>query len=186
MFSLRPFIPLLFVPAATGLVWQCWQTPLLAERLLSGGLLLFCIELAIMARVDFENIHAVTLQAEDSRLGHFYQIVFSTVVLELLGFYGAAISLQWGGVLIIVSQLWFNLLAKVQLFPGQSPAVVAFGIPERVPVLLANGVGLMLLGVWFVQSIRIWLAAGLLGLIIIFLLLKYIVLRKSTQQHHAE
>lgn len=128
-----------------------------------------------MAWVDLENIARVKAQQEDSHLNRFYTVVVGTIVLELLGFYSALLSLQWGGLIIIFSQLEFNLLAGIQLWPQETPAVVEFGISKRWPVLIANTVGMALLGFWFISHIRIWLAGGLLLLIIIFLLLKYVV-----------
>lgn len=128
-----------------------------------------------MAWVDLENIARVKAQQEDSHLNRFYTVVVGTIVLELLGFYSALLSLQWGGLIIIFSQLEFNLLAGIQLWPQETPAVVEFGISKRWPVLIANTVGMALLGFWFISDIRIWLAGGLLLLIIIFLLLKYVV-----------
>ncbi|MGC1219637.1 MAG: hypothetical protein WA783_18120 [Phormidesmis sp.] len=175
MRNLRLFVSLLFFPAGIGLSIHLLQLQLLSDRLLAMALLLFCPELARMAWVDLENIARVKAQQEDSHLNRFYTVVVGTIVLELLGFYSALLSLQWGGLIIIFSQLEFNLLAGIQLWPQETPAVVEFGISKRWPVLIANTVGMALLGFWFISHIRIWLAGGLLLLIIIFLLLKYVV-----------
>ena len=169
MLYLRLFIFVLFFPAGLGLAFQCLHLQTNAERLLALALLIFCPELAHMVWVDFKNIQAVSQVSEDSRLSLFYKIVFSTFVLELLGFYTSFVSLHWGGIIIIASQLWFNLLAKVQLWPCKTPAVEAFGIAERWPVLAANGLGVVVLLFWPVAEVRLWLSLTLLFLVLGFL-----------------
>jgi hypothetical protein len=112
---------------------------------------------------------------QDSRLSHFYKVTLSTIALEVVGFHLALLSLQWGALMIIFSQLWFNMLAAVQLFPYETPAVTPFGIAERQAVLAANILGFGLLCCWPVQSAQVWLALGLLVLIALFLAIKYVV-----------
>jgi len=154
--------------------------PLLSAQLLALALLLFCFELARMAKVDLDNVVAVATQLpaqrlEDSQLSVFYKIVVSTIVLESLGFYLATVSLPLGGLVVIFSQVWFNLLAKVQLFPHEAQSIISFGLLERLPVLLANAAGLVLLALWPMREIRLWLSTGLLILIVLFLLIKYVL-----------
>ncbi|MBE9063398.1 hypothetical protein [cf. Phormidesmis sp. LEGE 11477] len=192
--SVGRFVPLLFIPAGARLLWQAVYGEAAAQRLLALALMLFCLELANMAKVDLDNI-SLTLkralqQAEDDQLSSFLFVVSSTIVLELIGFYAALVSLPIGAIVIVCSQLWFNLLAKLQLQPGQTPAVISFGLLQRLPVLLANGAGLGLLSLWFVPNsalaigfviqLRQWLAGGLLALVILFLLIKYVILRPSS------
>lgn len=178
----RSLVPVLFLPAGLGLLIEIFAAATTAERVLAAAIALFCPELAWMAWVDLSNVAAVTQQAEqmaeqprDSRLNRFHAVVISTIVLEVTGFYLAMLSLPGGAIAVIFSQIWFNLLATVQLYPGQTPAIVPFGRADRRAVLVANGIGLGLLSLWFWQEIRIWLASGLFLLIIIFLLIKYVV-----------
>lgn len=178
----RSLVPVLFLPAGLGLLIEIFAAATTAERVLAAAIALFCPELAWMAWVDLSNVAAVTQQAEqmaeqprDSRLNRFHAVVISTIVLEVTGFYLAMLSLPGGAIAVIFSQIWFNLLATVQLYPGQTPAIVPFGRADRRAVLVANGIGLGLLGLWFWQEIRIGLASGLFLLIIIFLLIKYVV-----------
>ncbi len=196
--SLVPrFIPLLFVPAGLALLVQVATSPTVAERLLALALALLCPEAAHMAQVDLENAAAVAAlmtspQEEDSRLSHFRRVVISTVVLEAAGFYAALFSLQWGAIIIVFSQIWFNLLAGIRLFSNASPdeaseassndalKIVSFGIAERQVVLAINTLGLGLLCFWFIESAQVWLASGLLGLIVLFLVVKYGI-NKSAQ-----
>ncbi len=181
MHAIRVLILLLFLPAGLGLLIQAAYpalNPIVAplsgsQRLLSLSLALFCLELAHMARVDLGNIAAIAVSPEDSRLRRFFRVTVSTVVLEVVGFYVALVSLQWGAIAIIFSQLWFNLLAGIQLWPGQSPPITPLGISERRAVLVANGLGLGLISLWPLPAVRIWIAVGLLTLIILFLIIKY-------------
>lgn len=189
--SARRFIYLLFAPAAIGLVWRLIYSETLSQQLLALALALFCVELAIMAKVDLDNI-AIVKEEEDARLDRFFLVVISTIVLEAFGFYAALLSLPVGALVVVFSQLWFNLLAGLQLHPGRSPAVVSLGLSERFSVLLANTVGLFLLSLWFMptlSSVLSWelapsfviqlrrcLSSGLLALVVLFLLIKYVIL----------
>lgn len=178
MSPLRALIPLLFLPAGLGLLIQGFHLTLVADRILALALALFCPELARMARVDLENIAAIIQSpaqspAED-RLSHFHRVAVSTIVLEMVGFYTALVSLPWGAITIIFSQLWFNLLAGIQLRPEATPTIVPLGISDRCTVLIANGLGLALLSCWPISSVRIWLASGVFVLIVLFLFIKYL------------
>ena len=169
------------------------------EQLLSIALFLFCIELAWMAYVDLRNAALVASllsspathlpdvppldtcsptesTKEIALLNRFFSVVVSTVVLELVGFYAALFSLLVGAVLVIVSQLWFNLLAGVALYPAQSPPVVLFRPKDRVDVLSANCAALFSLSLWPLFGMRLSAAISLLLLITLFLTLKYVPL----------
>jgi hypothetical protein len=190
------FLPLVFLPAWLGLIVQAVTADEMAERLLSLALMLFCPELGYMARVDFENILAIANASPDNakpdnaspdnaspkeskadlpdiRLNHFYKVTTSTIVLEIVGFYTALFNLPVGAVLIIASQLWFNLFAGVQLWPTKVPAITDFGIANRKSVLIANGIALTLLCFWPIASVQLFVALGLLVLITLFLFIKY-------------
>ncbi len=172
-------VPVLFVPAGVLLIMQV-ITPAstVATRGLALALALFCPELAHMAGVDLKNVLALfsnqpPLSEEDSRLIRFYNVAASTIALELTGFYTALFSLPVGAAIIIASQLWFNLLANVQLEPDKTPPVVSFGASDRKPIIVANIVGLSFLLLWPIQTAQIFLASSLLLLIVLFLLIKY-------------
>ncbi len=192
--NLRSFVPLLFVPAIIGILRDAFLAQSLPEQLLSLALLLLCLDLARMAKVDLDNTATVSAQfleaelPEDARLESFRKTVLSTIVLELLGFYGVLLSLQWGGIVVIFSQLWFNLLAKVHLCPQKSSSVTHLGLLGRLPVLLANAGGLSLLACWSVLEIRFWLALSLLLLVGFFLIVKYAgsVFSRTAEQNAAK
>lgn len=166
------FVFLPFFPAGLALLIHAVGPIPLAERILALALTLFCPELARMAFVDLRNISAIA-QQQDPRLQRFRKVTYSTIVLEIVGFYTALVSLPVGALTIIASQLWFNLLADVQLWPKETSAVVPLPVSDRRAVLIANGIGLGLLGLWPIQKIRIGLAVGLLILITLFLVVKY-------------
>ncbi|MEL6158680.1 MAG: hypothetical protein AAGJ95_09285 [Cyanobacteria bacterium J06554_11] len=171
-------IPFLFLPAGLGILLRLIQATSLAEGLLAIALILFCPELARMALVDVSNLTAIAQQQQDTRLDRFRNVVNSTIVLELAGFYIAFFSLPAGAIIVIFSQLWFNLLAGIELHPKSVPSVTSLGIPERTPLLIANGLGLFLLGLWVLwpnSNIRTGSAAGLSLLITLFLGLKYLL-----------
>ena len=165
------FLP--FLPAGLMLLVRTVSSASLAERILALALALFCMELAHMAFVDLRNISAVAQQSPDPRLQRFRKVTYSTIVSEVVGFYIALGSLPIGALIIIASQLWFNSLAGIQLWPKNIPAVVSLPASDRLAVLIANGIGIGLLGLWPIQEIRTWSASGLLILITLFLAVKY-------------
>ena len=158
------------------------------RTLLAIALLLLCAELSWMAYVDLNNVSKTAAQffsdnaeysvkdvedKEKTLLIDFLFCILSTVVLELIGFYAASFSLWVAALVVIASQVWFNSLARIQLFPNKTPAIVLFGVRQRIGVLVANGVALALLGLRFVFGAELAPAAGLLVLSILFLLIKY-------------
>lgn len=179
--SFRQIVPVLFLPAGLGLVIQAIAAPSLDQKILSFALFLFCPELARMAWVDLKDV-AMTAETikEDSEdlsltqsLSRFHRVVVSTIVLELLGFYLALRFAAIGAIVIIFSQLWFNLFAGVQLRIAEPVPIVPFGIGDRSAVLMANAIALLLLCFWPMEPVRTALAIGLLTLITLFLLIKY-------------
>ena len=183
----RLIVPSLFLPAGVGLLAEIFQAPTVPEKVLTFALALFCPELARMAFVDLENIASIAKTTNDSainaRLSRFRIVVISTIELEIIGFYLAvlfvpfsrSLLLPFGAIAIIFSQLWFNLLADIQLWPTEIPSIQPWGSGQRLPVLVANAIGLGLLSLWIIPEIRLWLAIGLATLIILFLLIKYAI-----------
>lgn len=162
-----------FFPACLGLISQIIQAHDLGYQLLALALLLLCIDQARMAVVDLEQVAAVKQQVQDSRLDFFYKITVSTIGLELLGFYGAFLWLGWGVAIVLLSQVWFHLLAGIQLQPLAVPPIQAWGVPERLPVLVADGIGLLLVGLWMLQVAPLGMATGLLGMVVAYGCIKY-------------
>lgn len=164
---------LLFFPACVGLLGQVIGAERLSSQVLAIAILLLCVDQARMAVVDLEQIAQVKQQTQDLRLARFSQVTLSTIALELLGFYTAAVALGWGSIIILLSQVWFNLQAGIQLHPGQKVAVHVWGIPERLPVLCVDGIGLVLTSLWMLEVAPLAIAVGLLGLVLIYGWVKY-------------
>lgn len=120
-----------------------------------------------------DRIATQTKPQTDKQITRFRRVVISTIVLEATGFYLAWRSLPVGAIVIIFSQLWFNLLAGVQIHPAAQPPVVPFPLSRRKAVLVANAIALSLLCLWPISAIRQIIAIGLLTLISIFLIVKY-------------
>jgi hypothetical protein len=155
--------------------------PNLHITLLALALLLLGIDQTRMAIVDHRNIQAVKgqLAASDSRLCRFQWVTYSTIALEILGFGLAFRSLGWGTAIVLLSQVWFNLLAGVQLEPESETLIQDFGIGDRVLILVADGVGLLLTGLWIAGIAPLGMAIGLLAMVVIYGLIKYIFVSKD-------
>jgi hypothetical protein len=168
MSSIARVILLLFFPAWLGLLRQVFGADSLADQVLAIAILLLCIDQARMAVVDLEQLAQVKQQTQDRRLRRFSQATVSTIILELLGFYIAGIWLGSGAIAVLLSLIWFNLLAGIQLHPEQTVTIRPWGIPERLPVLLADGIGLVLISLWMVRIAPLAIASGLLGLVTVY------------------
>ncbi len=164
---------LLYFPASLGLLSQVMGGNELFHQLLALALLLLCIDQARMAVVDLEQVEQVKQKVQDARLDSFYRVTVSTIILELLGFYGAYFWLGWGAILVLLSQIWFNVLAGIQLQPMEETPIQSWGIPERRIVLIADGIGLILVSLWILQIAPLWMASGLLAMVIIYGWVKY-------------
>jgi hypothetical protein len=174
-------IILLFLVPIAGLVTLSWQTADWSHRLLAWALLLLCADQARMAIVDLTNIATLKTpvgQSHDPRLRRFQWVTWSTIGLELLGFYSAAfgphpLALGWGGWIVLFSQVWFNSLAAVQLNPGGAIALEPWGIPQRWPVLLADALGLVMVSLWLAQVQELAMAIALLVMVAAYGIIKY-------------
>jgi len=183
MKTIRLTLWMLYFPASAALLWQASESLLLSHRLVSLALALFCVELARMAAVDLCNVLAVSEKGQakegqadrEKDLNRFRTVVVSTIVLELIGFYTALFYVACGAAVVIFSQLWFNWFVGIQLWPGLTPEITVFKIQQRIPVLAVNALALLMLSLWFVPAYRLWIAVGLLVLIVLFLVVKYCV-----------
>lgn len=175
---------LIFLPASLGLIQQSIFTGVLSHQLLALVLVLMSLEQARMAVIDLEQIRTVQQRSpvQDARLNHFYRITVSTIILELIGFYlGSMVPalLGWAALLTSLSQFWFNLFAKIQLQPDQEVPIQAWGITQRLPVLLANTIGTVLVLLWMLQIVPLYAVSLLLGLVILYMIAKYFLLSGS-------
>ncbi len=176
----------LFFPACVGLLTQVIWGIELTNQLVALGTFIFCIEQAKMAVKDLLQIEDAKALVQDVRLDTFHKVTVITIAVELLGFYTSIVWLGWGSILILLSQIWFNLLAGVKIQStnqvaestfkvdnynlSSTPAltlsapvlllddvsntvpkkidVQAWKISERLPVLIADILGLVLISFW--------------------------------------
>jgi hypothetical protein len=171
----KNWILLLFTIALSGLTYQLILHPDWSSRLLTIALLLLGIDQARMAVVDWQNIQTMRDQISDEpRLDWFSKITLSTIVLELVGFFLAWWQIGWGTALVLLSQIWFNGLAGVQLFPTMDQPIQPFGWRDRLVVLVGDGVGLGLTMLWIWQIQALGMAIGLLLMVLIYGIVKYL------------
>lgn len=144
-------IALLFGPALIGIgigLLDPVTTPLeRAGQLVRLALVLLGLDQARMAWVDLVRVRQAQT-TPDPRLTRFKGVTISTVIWELIGFYGAVQEPVIGMMIVFSSQLWFHCLAPVQLIPHSSGGILVqpYTVPQRLPVLIADGVLLGLLG----------------------------------------
>jgi hypothetical protein len=167
-------LTLLFGGAIAGLLQQISGATTIAQGCLAIALFILCLDQTRMAIVDCLNIQ--TLQQRGiaaPALQRFTWVTGTTIGLELVGFYLGWRWLGWGSAVVLVSQLWFNLLAGVQLVPEAEPPIQDFGIKDRAIVLAADSLGL-LLSVLYAGNIQpLATAIGLLTLVLLYILIKY-------------
>lgn len=175
----------LYAPAIAALLWQAIVQPELAQKLLAIALLLLSLDLLKMAIFDLEQVALVRsrwaklcdqtslIDETDPRLGWFQGVTIVTIVFELLGLYGAWISLSWGAIVVLLSQVGFNLFAQVQLLPDDSEMIQSFGIRDRAIVLIADGLGLVLVTIGLGGRYSWETSAGLLGMVLLYGVVKF-------------
>lgn len=158
--------------AAGGIVYRSLtpQQPV-GTLTIAVALALVCVDQGRMAWVDLRNIHQLSLA--DDRVVGFTIVTAITIVWELIGFYLAWQYLVLGMVVMLASQLFFNTVAQIQLYPQSLEPIRPFPFQARWPVLLANAVALGLIALWQADHWR-QLTSGLwLAMVVIYLIAKY-------------
>ncbi|MEL6128872.1 MAG: hypothetical protein AAFR30_03090 [Cyanobacteria bacterium J06628_4] len=169
-------IVVLFWIAAGGIGWYYLLFPtanLTGSATIAIALILICIDQGRMAWVDLHNIYQVSLA--DRRVVLFYGITLVTIAIELIGFYLVWQHLVLGMVLFLASQLFFNTAANIQLHPHSHEPIQPFPMQARWPVLVANGIALSLITLWQANHLRQLTSALWLGMVVIYLVVKYSV-----------
>lgn len=169
-------IVVLFWIAAAGIGWYYLLFPaanLTGSATIAVALILICIDQGRMAWVDLHNIYQVSLA--DRRVVLFYGITLVTIAIELIGFYLVWQHLVLGMVIFLVSQLFFNTAANIQLHPHSHEPIRPFPMQARWPVLVANGIALSLITLWQANHLRQLTSALWLGMVVIYLVVKYSV-----------
>jgi|GEM_PF-747107 hypothetical protein len=169
---------LLFFPACLGILAQAIYGEKLTHQLVAMGMFVFCIEQSRMAVKDLELVKYAKKQVKDTRVNIFYQITIITIITELLGFYLSSLWLGWGSILILLSQVWFNLFANIRINivdkVNQLDKVVvkSWAISERSPVLIADFTGLLLVSLWMLNIASLWISWGLFSMVIVYCSIK--------------
>lgn len=159
---LRPaVVALSFAPAGLGLLHQGIHALAWPHQLLALAMVLLVIEQAHMARVDLQR--AVRVAATyPSQARRFGRVLGATIAIEWVGFAWAALgALGLGANLVVVALLGFNLASNMS-FEGDR--LYLAGPRDRWDVILADLVGLALLGLWQLPMAQPWVGSGALGL----------------------
>ncbi|KAF3888115.1 MULTISPECIES: hypothetical protein [Nostocales] len=179
MLPIPGMIFLLFFPANLCILRQVLWGQELSYQVLAVGIFLFCIEQARMAAWDLQQIAEAKKQVRDRRLDTFLKITTSTIFIELLGFYTASIWLGWGSILILLSQVWFNLFAGVKIDTSSQIVLQSWKISERYSVLIADFLGLVLVSLWMLQIASVQITWLLFGMAIAYCALKLVLFLKN-------
>jgi hypothetical protein len=171
--NLIPVILLLFLAASLGMVWRIVDSHTLTEKILAFSLFLASLEQGRMAKVDWQQITQVKQHLKESRLTHFYWVTIITIIVELIGFYCAFFFIYWGTFIILLSLAGFNLFAGIRLHPTEEIMIESWGILPRFPILLADGLGLVLVSLAMVQVTPLAMVLGLLAMFLIYGWIKY-------------
>jgi hypothetical protein len=163
----------IYSPACCLLLGKMILAADLSERILTVALLLLALDLARMAVVDLEAVKVLRQEGENAAVEGFFRVTISTIVLELWGLYATWGNLVLGGTIVSVSQLWFNLLVRVQLKPTAAVKVKHWRIVDRLPVIGAQIFTLAILSLYSQDFARLWLAVTLLASILIYGVIKY-------------
>jgi hypothetical protein len=174
----------LFFPAGIGILKQgIWNTEL-THQIIAIAMCLFCLEQGRMAVKDLQKIAEAKKLVIDARLDNFYIITVTTILVELLGFYISSFWLGWGSIIILLSQVWFNLLAAIKINTSSQISakknivlIEPWTISERLPVLVADVLGLVLVSIWMLsfsilRSASFWISLVLCTMVVIYLGIK--------------
>ena len=177
--SLSQIIFLLFFPACLGILKQViWNTEL-THQLLAFGIFIFCIEQANMANQDLEQAANAKTKVKDARLDIFYRITIITIIIELIGFYLSTIYIGGGSLLILFGLIWFNIFANIKINISNKNIIQPWHITERLLVLIADLIGLILVSLWMLKIADIWISWGLFAMAVVYCGIKLFLFFKS-------
>ncbi|MGF1672249.1 MAG: hypothetical protein ACFCUV_01010, partial [Rivularia sp. (in: cyanobacteria)] len=158
--------------ACLGILRQViWSTEL-AHQLLALAIFLLCIEQANMANQDLQKVVDAKQQVKDARLNYFQIITIVTILIELIGFYLASIWLGWGSIVILIGLIWFNLFATIKINSPSQNIIQTWKITERLPVLIADIVGLILIILWILKIGDFGISLGLFAMTMLYCSIK--------------
>ena len=161
-----------FALAGCGLGLRLILGSTIAEALIAIALLLFLPDCLRMAIVDLEKFWCVRQSYPAPLVNPFLYPVLVAIGSELLGFYLAWVTLGWGMVAILAGQLWFNLVVPITLIPHSRPQIQIWPLGDRLVVVFADAIALLLACHWTLSP-SLWGASVLLGIILVYLVIKY-------------
>lgn len=172
----------LFFPAFSGLGIRLFEGRDLSYRLLCLGLMLFCIEQCRMAIVDLTDYFLAKTQCNSYRLSSYFNVLRITIALELVGFYYCFFALNIGSIIVLLSQVWFNSLARIKITTKNNQILVTpWGVKKRIGELLGAFLGITLVTLWTINFYPLLMGFFMLSMMVIFMILKYLLpLLKTT------
>ena len=172
---------LLFFPACIAILLKqvIWGLDL-THQLLAIGIFFFCIEQANMANQDLQKVADAKNRIKDSRLDEFQTTTITTIVIELIGFYLSSIWLSFGLIFILIGIIWFNLFVKIKLKKTASDIIIQPWLrTERLTVLIADIIGLILASLWILDVGDFWISWGLFSMAVIYCCIKLFLFFQS-------
>ncbi|MBE9216242.1 hypothetical protein IQ247_26875 [Plectonema cf. radiosum LEGE 06105] len=163
---------LFFFPACLGILRQViWSTEL-SHQLLALAIFLLCIEQANMANHDLQKVADAKNIVKDARLNYFQIITIVTIIIELIGFYLSSIWLGWGSIIILFGLIWFNLFVDIKINNSSQNIIQTWKITERLPVLIADIFGLILISLWILKIGDFGISLGLFAMTMVYCSIK--------------
>ncbi len=143
------------------------------NKVLCLTIFIMCLEQAKMAIVDFTNIRISKRYLKDTQLDNFLIITSITVVLELLGFYLVSLSRDWSIVIILISLIFFNSFAKINILISETISIERCSISQRFFILIANCLGLSIIILKILNFFPTIMSTVLLGMTLVYVTIKY-------------
>ncbi len=177
---IRTGLALVYGIAGFGVAVRVATSDPLAVRVMGVTLLLSCLDFVRMALIDLENWHRVknwyqtNQEKSHPKLANFLYCLIATIVLEIIGLFSSWLWIGLGMVLMAVSQLVFNSFVQVELRPHGKPPLRQWSISERLAVLIADWLALLLTLIWMFSGQPLWVALSLLGMTLAYLGIKYV------------
>ncbi len=177
--SISLTIFLIFFPACLGILRQIIWASELTHQLLAVGIFFFCIEQANMANQDLQQVANAKTKVKDAHLDIFHHITIITIIIELIGFYLSTIYIGGGSLLILLGLIWFNIFANIKINISNKNIIQPWHITERLLVLIADLIGLILVSLWMLKIADIWISWGLFAMAVVYCGIKLFLFFKS-------
>ncbi len=167
-------VVLLFFAASLGLAWSVFFENTWSEKVLAFAFFLMSLEQARMAKIDLDNIRIVKEKSQElEKINSFFVVTIITIVIELSGFYLASFFLYRGAIIVLISFIFFNVFAKIKLHPTEETVVEDWGIFQRLPILIADSLALVLVTLVIFNFFPLVISSILLGIVVIYGIIKY-------------